>query len=318
MRRFLFGLICCWLGQGIETASAGGPEHFSHLITSKTAETFAAVQNFLKTAPDSERDSASRWLFQTATEYGWESQILAEAKAYADSDGADPAVKSLAEQIQILGMAQSGEPEAAVDAYSLFLRKLRLRSPQAGSDFGQALAMQLQLAGDGDAARAVYEKLSGAFFLNAEVKEWSERRTGRLELAGKPAPEITGSTLSGQPYDGSALSGKVVLVDFWATNCRPCLEELPKLREIYAEFHPRGLEIVGISFDEDEAALAEFQERQRLPWTIVRNDKQTSERFHVELIPCLVLVDATGKVVVTDVTVSHLRGALRSLFERVP
>jgi peroxiredoxin len=90
------------------------------------------------------------------------------------------------------------------------------------------------------------------------------------------------------------------------------------LREIHAEFHPRGLELVGISFDEEESALIEFQERQRLPWAILRNDKQTPERFHVEMIPCLVLVDATGKVAATDVSVSHLRRALQRLFERVP
>ncbi|MFO0918746.1 MAG: TlpA disulfide reductase family protein [Planctomycetaceae bacterium] len=301
------------------TSRGLGEEQFSTLITLKTGETFVAVQNFLKTAPESEREASCRWLFRTATEFGWEAQVLDEAISYANSPDADPSLKALAEQVRLIGMAQTaGRQEEAVAAFSTVLRQFRLRSPQLGSDLGQGVAMQFQLAGDQGAARAVYERLSGAFFLNGEVKDWCDRRTRRLELLGKPAPAVTGTTFAGEAFEGAVLSGKVYLVDFWATNCRPCLEELPKLREIYAEYHPRGLEIVGISFDENEAALKEFQERQPLPWTIIRNDRLTPERFQVELIPCLVLVDSAGNVAATDVSVSHLRGAVRKLLDHHP
>lgn len=293
--------------------AADPPEKFAQLITSKTAETFAAVQQYLKTAPDDDREPAAAWLFRTATEFGWESQVLAESESYVQNPTASPGTVLLAEQVQILGLAQQGKPDDAAAAFQMFLRKLRLRSPNFGSDLAQALAMQFQLAGDRAAASAVYEKLTGAFFLNAEVKDWAERRTTRLDLSGKPAPAVTGPTTAGGEFDISPWKGKVVLVDFWATNCRPCLEDLPKLRELYAEFHPLGLEMVGISFDEEDAPLLEFLERQKLPWTIVKSDKQTPQRFHVELIPCLVLLDQEGKVVCTDVKVTHLRGALRKV-----
>lgn len=312
-RRFplwcLIGLLC--LGKNLFAADPMA--RFSPLITSKTAETFDAVRQYLQSPGDSDREPASRWLFQTATEFGWESQVIDFAEGYDQWPEKSPATSLLAEQVRILGLAQSGKRDESVQAYQLFLRKLRLRSPIVGSDFGQSLAMALQLAGDRDAALAVYEKLSGAFFLNAEVKEWCARRIQRLSLSGKPAPDITGTTVAGQPFDVSPWKGKVVLVDFWATNCRPCLEDMPKLQEIYAEFHPLGLEMVGVSFDEEDAPLTEFLERTKLPWTIVRNDKQTPERFHVELIPCLVLIDASGKVAATDVRTPHLRGALRTL-----
>lgn len=321
-RLLLAGLLSLFLTMGwsfpVELQGQERSEQFAALITSKTAETFAVVRHYVKSAPESDRDAAARWLFRTATEFGWESQIVAEAEAYAGSTTADPLMIVLAEQVRLLGWAQLGQRDEAVQGFQAFLRKLRLRSPNLGGDFGQSLAMQMQLAGDRNAALAVYEKLSGSFFLNAEVKDWCERRTRRLELWGIPAPEITGAGTSGQPFDLATLKGKVVLVDFWATNCKPCLEELPKLREIYAEYHPLGLEIVGISFDEDEAALTEFLERQRLPWTILRNDRQTPERFQVELIPCLVLLDAAGKVAATDVSVPHLRGALRGLLSKSP
>lgn len=295
--------------------AAAPPETFSQLITSRTAETFAAVQQYLKSAPAENREAASLWLFRTATEFGWESQAVTEAEGYVQNPEANPATALLADQVRILGLAQQGKPEDSVQAFQMFLRKLRLRSPNQGSDLAQSLAMQLQLAGDGPAALAAYEKLTGAFFLNAEVKDWTERRTKRLELLGKPAPAITGQTTAGTEFDMAPWKGKLVLVDFWATNCRPCLEDLPRLRELYAEFHPLGLEMVGISFDEEDAPLSEFLERQRLPWTIVKNDKQTPNRFHVELIPCLVLLDRQGTVICTDVRVSHLRGALRKLLQ---
>lgn len=292
-----------------------GPTTFSQLLTSRTAETFAVVQEYLKspTAPD--REAAFHWLFQTAAQFGWESQVLAEAEVYIQIPEATPGTISVASQVRLVGLAQSGKPEEAVDGFQQFVRRLRLRTPLHSSDLAQTLALQLQLSGNRDAAQAVYEKLSGAFFLNAEIKDWCDRRTSRLELVGKPAPEITGTTPSGAAFDVTPWKGKVVLVDFWATNCRPCLEDLPKLRELYAEFHPLGVEMVGVSFDEEDAALSEFLERTQLPWTIVTNDNQTPERFRVDLIPCLMLVDRQGNLAATDVKVPQLRGALRKLLE---
>lgn len=295
------------------TSAHADPKSFSELLTSRTAETFAAVREYAGTAEGDDRDAASRWLFRTAAENGWESQVVELAASYADSPESAPAALLLAEQTRLMGLAQDKKAEDAVERYSMFLRKLRLRSPNVGSDLGQALAMQFQLVGDRDAAKAVYEKLNGAFFLNAEVKDWCDSRTARLELAGQAAPEISGQTLAGEAFNVSSWNGKVVIVDFWATNCRPCLEDLPQLREIYAEFHPLGLEIAGVSFDEDETTLAEFQQAQKLPWTILRNDGATPQRFRVELIPCLVVIDQQGKVAITDAKVSHLRGALRKL-----
>ncbi len=286
---------------------------FAQLITSETAKTFATVLHYVPAARGDDRKAALHWLFQTATEFGWESQLLEFAESYSESMDAEPNLQLLAEQVRMLGLAHAGKSEEAIELYSLFLRKLRLRSSAAGSDFGQTLAMQFQLANDRDAARAVYEKLSSAFFLNAEIKDWCERRTMRLELSGQLAPAVAGESLSGEAFQMEAWKGRFVLIDFWATNCRPCLDDLPRLKENYTEFHPLGLEMVGISFDEDDTALSEFVEKQKIPWTILRKHDPTVSRFHVELIPCLVLLDRESKVLVTDVKVSHLRGALRKL-----
>lgn len=312
---FLLGMIGLTSGTPW-LAAAEPPVHFSTLITSKTAETFAAVQQFLKTAPATEREPAASWLFRTALDFGWESQVIAEADTYLQQANANPLTSLQAEQVRLLGLTDEKKAEESVQGFQLFIRKLRLRSPTLGSDLAEALAMKLQLAGDQAAALAVYEKLGSAFFLNAEIKDWTERRTTRLELLGRPMPEVSSPSFSGPPADFSAWKGKYVLLDFWATNCRPCLEDLPKLREIYDEFHPLGLEIAGISFDEEDVALGEFLERQKLPWSILKNDQRTAEQFHVELIPCLILIDPQGTVICTDVKVSHLRGGAGSFTEQ--
>jgi cytochrome c biogenesis protein CcmG, thiol:disulfide interchange protein DsbE len=66
---------------------------------------------------------------------------------------------------------------------------------------------------------------------------------------GKPAPAFVTRTLDGGRFDLAALRGKVVLVNFWATWCAPCREEMPALDAFYKENHDRGLEMVGVSVD---------------------------------------------------------------------
>jgi len=64
-------------------------------------------------------------------------------------------------------------------------------------------------------------------------------------LTGEPV-KVSGKTVDGKPFDISEYKGKVVIVDFWATWCGPCLAELPNLKKIYQKYHDRGLEIVGV------------------------------------------------------------------------
>ena len=66
---------------------------------------------------------------------------------------------------------------------------------------------------------------------------------------GQPAPALVVPELNGQSFDLSALRGKVVVINFWATWCQPCRQEMPALSAFYRQYHGQGLEMIGLSAD---------------------------------------------------------------------
>lgn len=214
-------------------------------------------------------------------------------------------------------MHAGGEADAAMAAFDDSLKGLRLRQPQTITDVAVAAALAFQLGGDLDAARAIYERLNGAFFLNPEVRDFVAHRQERLALVGKPAPEVALIDLMGNPIAWNDYRGKVVVLDFWATNCRPCLEELPRLRRFYHDRDADKVVLLGISLDEDRADITRLQQQEPLPWPIVLDEKRATSAFKVVLIPCLMVLDHEGRVAAVDIPPRALRSTVATLQERV-
>ncbi len=127
----------------------------------------------------------------------------------------------------------------------------------------------------------------------------------RLRLPGHFL-SLEGKLLAGGDFDWSAYRGKVVLVDFWATWCGPCIGELPNVKENYKKYHDKGFDVVAISLDRSREPLDKFIEKEEIPWTqLYDEDVQKgkgwnhpmAQHYGINAIPAAILVDKDGKVV---------------------
>lgn len=121
-----------------------------------------------------------------------------------------------------------------------------------------------------------------------------------MEALGKPVA-MAFEAVDGRKVDLAKLKGKVVLIDFWATWCGPCIAELPNVKKTYAKYHKKGFEIVGISLDQDKGKLTDFVEDNDMPWPQHFDGKGWKNEFAVEFgirgIPAMWLVDKKGNLV---------------------
>jgi thiol-disulfide isomerase/thioredoxin len=130
---------------------------------------------------------------------------------------------------------------------------------------------------------------------------------------GKQALEFTATTLEGESVKFPAdYAGKIVMLDFWATWCGPCIGEIPHMKEAYEAHHENGFEILGVSFDSEgeEEKLRKFLEEKELPWPQIYEGKgwntTIGNQHDVSAIPFVLLVDGdTGKILGTA---KELRG----------
>jgi thiol-disulfide isomerase/thioredoxin len=142
----------------------------------------------------------------------------------------------------------------------------------------------------------------------------------RLTLVGN-SMDLEGTTLDGKPLDWAKYKGKVVLVDFWATWCGPCVAELPNVKDNYEKYHDRGFEVLGISLDDDRQAVERFVDARDIPWPTLFSDdpKRTgwehpmAVQYGIMSIPAPILLNQQGKVVTLDAYGERLGELLEEL-----
>ncbi|MDB6038413.1 MAG: resA 1 [Verrucomicrobiales bacterium] len=121
----------------------------------------------------------------------------------------------------------------------------------------------------------------------------------KMDLLGHPL-DLKFTALDGREVDLGKMVGKVVLVDFWATWCGPCIGELPHVKEAYSNLHDKGFEIVSISFDQSKEKLESFIKKEKMEWPQYFDGEGWGNKigkvYGINAIPSMWLVDKKGKV----------------------
>jgi len=111
---------------------------------------------------------------------------------------------------------------------------------------------------------------------------------------GEPAPSFSLENLNGNRVSLADQRGKIVLVDFWATWCGPCLKELPHIQQLHEEYRERGLMVLAISTDSQTEKVLPFVEKEGYTFPVLYADSQVQTAYGVRGIPAVYLIDRQG------------------------
>ena len=226
------------------------------------------------------------------------------ARLQAAAQSKDPAVAvdGQAEQLLVRWWSTAKDPAAQTKVADQ-VELLAKTHPDSVPVTQQLLTMS-QLGGASPALTTRMQSLVTGVMKNQladQAKAQIEGEQKLAALADKPMT-ITGKTVDGKDFTTADWKGKVILVDFWATWCPPCRAELPRVEKTYADFHPKGLEILGVSNDRAADDLTKFvaDAGGKMPWpqlfdaSAAPQWNPVTQGFGINGIPTMFLIDKKG------------------------
>lgn len=232
--------------------------------------------------------------------------------------------REMARQEAVQAAAQLGENELVVNLLIEAVEESLAQEVVPVQDAAQIGMMAAQFAssnGMKPQVQAIYNMLKdhpevqqSPMFINAEnaLKQM-------LQLPGiGDKPELTGMTVNGKKLDLADYQGQVVLLDFWATWCPPCMAELPTMLATYEKYHAKGFEIIGVSADRNKGALTGVMDQKGITWPNLYDSEQDAslvEKFNIQAFPTLLLLDQTGTVVAMNTRGHELEKAVAKLLD---
>lgn len=156
--------------------------------------------------------------------------------------------------------------------------------------------------------------------LDALKEEIAAERIRDTLVVGAKFPGFDEKDLSGKPLSLASYKGRVVLVDFWATWCGPCVIAMPNVIATYQKYHDRGFDIIGVSLDVDQAALEKFLKENNITWPQYFDgkkwDNQLAVKYGVTSTPTSYLLDGDGKIIGENLRGPDLEAAVAKALKK--
>jgi thiol-disulfide isomerase/thioredoxin len=189
-----------------------------------------------------------------------------------------------------------GKPEFLVAKFATI--KKTFSSPEMVETF---LYNNLGQQIDGATPKGIDAQLTEYFALAKNQEQIAEIKKKVADWAsimpGMPAPEFTVVDLAGKEFSLSQFKGKYVFIDFWATWCGPCKQEIPFLKKLYEDFEKKNIVIMSISIDQDKKAWEKMVTAEGFKWYQFHDGNKMSDKFVVRYIPSFILIDKEGKII---------------------
>ncbi len=304
--------------------------HALELNRQKLADIAALAQR--QTGVESER--AYRAAFDLAVGLGLYQEAEAAARGYLARDVGNPATHALAGSIVVIAHADRGQFDRSLAELKGFLdRRAAAQTPDDQRlpaslvcAVGEAYLQRVVRSGRLDIAREICRLLISNDHPDAAIDKYFAERLTRFDMVGKPAPAIEGTNVDAKPVRLADLKGKVVLVDFWATWCPPCVATFNQIRELNLAYRDRGFAVIGVNLDglaQDPSgkradpkdvlsAVRWFLLQHRAMWPSVIGDgaEAAAKAYAVNELPASFLVGRDGTVVQVELTGDALNGAV--------